>query len=187
MFSIESCSIPDEALLNNYTREGTYTDCYVTDINAVVSLAQFITAFYTTPLFRLERFILKIAVSRPSTDAQAKQLAVGSIDTFAAWNVEARGKNQLLMSDFHRRTRSWLMVAPASGSNGTAIRLLFGSAVVPVKHSTTGQAMNCSWSNEFDPTNIFDPTNQFDPAGKFKLWSGSCRLNLFDPAVLLAG
>jgi len=141
MFSIESCSIPEKALLNDYFREGTYTDCYVTEINTAVPFAQFVTAFYTTPLFRLERFILKIAVSRPSTDAQAKQLAAGSIDAFAAWNVEARGKNQLLMCDFHRRTRSWLMVAPASGTNGTATRLLFGSAAVPEKHSATGQAM----------------------------------------------
>ena len=139
MFSIESCSIPDDALLNNYSREGTYTDCYVTEIHGAVSQARFVTAFYTTPVFKLERFILKIAVSKPSTDDQAIQLAAGSIDAFAAWNVEARSENQLLMSDFHRRTRSWLMVVPASGTNGTCTRLYFGSAVVPVKHSKTGK------------------------------------------------
>ena len=139
MFSIESCSIPDGALLNNYLREGTYTDCYVTEIHAAVSQVRFVTAFYTTPLFKLERFILKLVVSKPSTDAQAKQLAAGSIDAFAAWNVEARSENQLLMSDFHRRTRSWLMVVPASGASGSCTRLYFGSAVVPVKHSKTGK------------------------------------------------
>ena len=139
MFSIESCSIPDGALLNNYLREGTYTDCYVTDIRGSVSHTQYVMAFYTTPVFKLERLILKIAVSRPSTDAQAKQLAAGSIDAFAAWHVEARSENQLLMSDFHGHTRSWLMVVPMTSTSGTRTRLYFGSAVVPVENPGTGR------------------------------------------------
>lgn len=139
MFSIESCSIPDGALLHNYLGAGTYTDCYVTDIRGSVSHAQYVMAFYTTPVFKLERLILKIAVSRPSTDAQAKQLAAGSIDVFSAWYVEARSENQLLLSDFHHRTRSWLMVVPIAGVSGTRTRLYFGSAVVPVENSRTGK------------------------------------------------
>ena len=97
MFSIEPCSIPDGALLNKYLEEETCTDCYVTDIPGLVSHAQFVTAFYTTSVFKLERLILKMAVSRPSTDVQVKQLAAGSIDVFAAWHVEARTENQLLL------------------------------------------------------------------------------------------
>jgi len=139
MFSIESCSIPASALLNNYLREGIYTDCYVTDIRESVSHAQYVLAFYTTRVFRLERLILKLAVSKPSTDAQAKELATGSIDEFAAWHVEARSENQLLLSDFHRRTRSWLMVVPITGAGDTRTRLYFGSAVVPVKNTRTGR------------------------------------------------
>jgi len=104
-----------------------------------VSLAQYVTAFYTTRVFKLERWILKIAVSRPSTDAQAKQLATGSIDAFAAWQVEARSENQLLMSDFHRRTRSWLMAVPMASAGGARTRLYFGSAVVQVKNPGTGR------------------------------------------------
>jgi hypothetical protein len=139
VFSIESCPIPDGALLKNYFREGTYTDCYVTDIHGLVSHVQYVVAFYTTPVFKLERLILKMAVSRPSTDAQAEQLAAGSIDAFAAWNVEARGDNQLLMCDFHGRTRSWLMVVPMESASGMRTRLYFGSAVVPRKNSRTGE------------------------------------------------
>ena len=139
MFSVEPCPIPDGALLNNYLREGTYTDCYVTDIRGSVSHVQYVLAFYTTSVFKLERLILKLAVSRPSTDAEAKQLATGSIDAFAAWDVEARSENQLLMCDFQRRTRSWLMVVPIESASGTRTRLYFGSAVVPVKHSRTGK------------------------------------------------
>ena len=139
MFSIEPCSIPDGALLNNYVREGTYTDCYVTDIRGSVPHIQYVIAFYTTIVFKLERMILKMAVSRPSTDAQAKQLAAGSIDTFSAWQVEARSENQLLMSDFHRRTRSWLMVVPIVSGSDTRTLLYFGSAVVPVENTRTGK------------------------------------------------
>lgn len=139
MFSVESCPFPDGALLNSYLREGNYTDCYVTDIHGSVSHVQYVLAFYTTRVFKLERLILKLAVSRPSTDDQAKQLATGSVDAFAAWDVEARSENQLLMCDFHRRTRSWLMVAPIESTGGMRTRLYFGSAVVPVRNSRTGR------------------------------------------------
>ncbi len=95
------------------------------------------TAFYTTWLFRLERWILRLAVARPSTDEEARQLARGEREAFAAWSVEARAPDQLLMCDFTGRTRSWLMVAPAAGTPGT--RLYFGSVVVPVRDPKTGE------------------------------------------------
>jgi len=139
MLSIKSCSIPDGALLTNYIREGTYTDCYMTDIRGSVSLEQYVLAFYTTRVFKLERLILKMAALRPSTDDQAKQLAAGSIDTFAAWYEEARNENQLLMSDFRHRTRFWLMVVPLAGNSTLRTRLYFGSAVVPVENPATGR------------------------------------------------
>lgn len=137
MSSIQSCSLPRNALLNAYETSGAYTDCYATDIDASVSHQQFVKAFYTTPLFKLERVILKWAVSRPSTDTDVQQLAAGAVDTFAAWHVEKRAENQLLMCDLHGRTRSWLMVAPLKTDRGPATRLYFGSAVVPAKGAAT--------------------------------------------------
>lgn len=130
MFSIDKCPLPDNALLHSYRQNNDYTDCYTTDIRNVVTLADYVAAFYTTSLFKLERLILKIAVSRPSTDAQARQLASGEADTFAAWYVESRSENQLLMCDFRNRTRSWFMVSPLPGDDGGETRLYFGSAVV---------------------------------------------------------
>jgi hypothetical protein len=121
---IEKCSLPDEALLQSYARAGAYTDCYCTALPHAVALADFVTAFYTNWLFKLERFVLRVAVSRPSTDSEARQLGDGGIDRFAAWTVEARTDEQLLMCDFQGRTRSWFMV--------TGAHLMFGSAVVPV-------------------------------------------------------
>jgi hypothetical protein len=137
MFSIEKCAIPDNALLNKYSSNGSYVDCYYTEVSKQVSFPEFILAFYTTPLFKAERFILKYTASRPSTDIQAKQLADGLSKGFAAWFVEGRTENQILMCDFSERTRSWLMVAPGNDGN---TRLYFGSGVVPIRDSKTGKS-----------------------------------------------
>lgn len=139
MSSVQACPLPAGALLGVYTRNGAYTDCYAVEAPGTVTHGQFVEAFYTTWVFKLERFILKWAVNKPSTDAQAAQLAAGAIDSFAAWHVEQRGHNQLLMCDFQRRTRSWLMVASVGAGGAPVTRLYFGSAVVPVKDAKTGQ------------------------------------------------
>ena len=104
-----------------------------------MSHAQFVTAFYTTSVFRLERLILKWLLSKPSTDEDARRLAAGTADTFAAWTVEGRGVDQLLLCDVAGRTRSWLMVAAVASSGRTATRLFFGSAVVPHRNRRTGR------------------------------------------------
>lgn len=139
MAAIKPLVLPDSALLNRYAdAEGCYTDCYATDVSGSVSLERYVTAFYTTPLFKLERLILRLAVSRPSTDREAEQVARGEIDQFAAWDVEDRSAGQLLMCDMAQRTRSWFMVEPFDGVQNTRTRLFFGSAVVPVVNAKTG-------------------------------------------------
>jgi hypothetical protein len=130
--------LPPEALLQRYSRSGAYADCYTLDLPAAVSHEAFVAAFYTTRLFKLERLLLGWLARRPSTDAEARALAAGQRDAFAAWTVEAREPQQLLMCDMAGRTRSWLMAAPASAGGGT--RLFFGSAVVPRVDRATGQA-----------------------------------------------
>ena len=97
-------------------------------------------AFYTTAVFKLERLLLARFVSKPSSDAQARQLAAGELNSFAAWDVEERRVDQLLMSDFRGRTRSWLMVAPGPGDGAATTRLYFGSAVVPIVNRGSGEA-----------------------------------------------
>ena len=67
---------------------------------------------------------------RPSTDNQAREVADGQRDSFAAWHVEDRTDAQLLMCDMAGRTRSWFMVEQTDRGDGTATRLLFGSAVL---------------------------------------------------------
>jgi hypothetical protein len=140
MFSIRPCELPQGALLGKYLRGGTYADCYVTEVARPVSHAEYVEAFYTTAVFKVERMLLAWLVSRPSTDVQAQQLATGVLGSFAAWNVEGRSADQLLLSDFRGRTRSWLMIARVEGIGAPSTRLYFGSAVVPVVNARSGQA-----------------------------------------------
>lgn len=135
MLSIQKSPAPSNALIHKYTTlPGAYTDSYMTEVPAQVAFADYVCAFYTTPLFKLERHILTILARKPSTDTQARELA-GVRESFAAWTVEARAENQILMCDFAGSTRSWLMVVPAEKS----MRLYFGSAVVPHRVSKEGK------------------------------------------------
>jgi hypothetical protein len=136
---IHRCEPPQEALLSRYQRGGAYADCYFTDLARQVSHAEYVEAFYTTSLFKVERRLLAWLVAKPSTDTQAARLAAGNLDSFAAWRVEARSADQLLMSDFKGRTRSWLMVGAAQDGAKGGTRLYFGSAVVPARNAPSGR------------------------------------------------
>lgn len=127
MGSITPCELPAGALLEKYVAKGAYVDCFVTEVAANVSFARFVEAFYTSAAFRPERLVLAL-IGKASNDADVRRLAHEDAGAFAAWSVEARAHDQLLLCDFLSRTRSWLMASPLEG--GT--RLYFGSAVVPV-------------------------------------------------------
>ena len=135
---VRSAVVPSGSLLRRYLASGAYADCYVTELQAAVSHAQFVEAFYTTSLFKLERFLLRLFLSRPSTDAQTKQLAEGQLSSFAAWSVESRAENQLVLAA--GRTRSWLMIAAGPSTAPIRTQLFFGSAVLPRRSSSDGRA-----------------------------------------------
>jgi len=103
-----------------------------------VSHAEFVEAFYTGGLLKVERFLLRLFIARPSTDLQARQLAAGELNAFAAWRLEARAADQLLLCAIDGRTRPWLMVSAAEVPGRT--RLYFGSAVVPVVDASNGKS-----------------------------------------------
>ena len=138
MSSVKPIALPDRALLSAYRDAGAYTDCFVASVPRVVSQAEYVHAFYTTMLFKLERAILKAIVSRPSTDAEALALAEGRRETFAAWQVEGRDDDQLLLTDFRGQTRSWLMRETGDGTNENETRLYFGSAVTALRDGDQG-------------------------------------------------
>ena len=138
LHAIRPCELPPAALLGRYAGSGGHADCYVTEVPGTVSHARYVEAFYTTGIFKIERLILRLLAARPSTDVEARQLAEGARASFAAWTVEARAADQLLLSDFTGRTRSWLMVATPDAAASSTL-LYVGSAVVPVRDPSTGQ------------------------------------------------
>lgn len=122
-------NLPQGALHAKYlASDGYHTDCFETEVEGDISLAQFIEAFYTGRLFKLERLILRYTIRRPSTDTQAREIAQGLITQFAAWDLEDRTETQAILVDLRQATRSWFMIEPLE--RGT--RLRFGSVVAPV-------------------------------------------------------
>lgn len=133
--------VPEDSLLNTY-RGGSRPerwvgqgDCFSVAVPRPVSLSDFVFAFYTSPVFRIERTILRILAGSPSTDGEARGVADGSCSSFAIWRVGERTSTQLLMCDRFEKTRSWFQVAPMDGG-GTLLR--FGSAVSESRNRETG-------------------------------------------------
>jgi hypothetical protein len=132
MFSIMQEAAPEDSLLKTYRggvhpeRWGRYGDCFSARVDRAVSLADFVFAFYTSPVFRLERWLLRVFIGAASSDTGARALADGSAASFAAWYVGDRTATQLLMCDRFERTRSWFRVLALDGG-GTLLQ--FGSAV----------------------------------------------------------
>jgi len=111
------------------------------EVGRPVSLNDFVFAFYTSPVFRIERAILRILADAPSTDAEARGVAAGSGSSFAIWQMGERSSTQLLMCDRFEKTRSWFQVVPLE-DGGTLLR--FGSAVAASRNRETG-ASSVGW------------------------------------------
>src|ERR1700685_1043210 len=132
MFSVEREALAEDSLLRTYRggtrpeRWGRYGDCFSLIAEQRVSLTDFVFAFYTSPVFRIERFLLGALAGAASSDTQARAVADGSAVSFALWYVGERTATQLLMCDRYERTRSWFRVL-ASDGGGTLLQ--FGSAV----------------------------------------------------------
>ena len=141
--SISREPLPEDALLNTYSgsvhpeRWGAYGDCFSVTIDRSVNLAEFVFSFYTSPVFQIERWLLRVFVGTPSNNAAARALADGAATSFAVWYVGRRTPTQLLMCDRYERTRSWFRVVP-EGCEST--RLQFGTAVAANHDDRTGTA-----------------------------------------------
>lgn len=119
---VRAITVPSGALLAAYDGRG-HVDAYAADLPRPVDLPDFIRAFYDSPAFRPERWILA-AVGHRGSAADLAALADGRGSRFAAWTLEARRPDEVLLAAFS--TRSWLAVEP----RGTGCTLHFGSAVV---------------------------------------------------------
>lgn len=128
---IEALAPPPTSLLQRELASGAFADAYALQRPGRVAQADWVAAFYTSPVFKLERWILA-CLGFPSSDEQARSLAYGQAQAYAAWRVEARQPQQLLMRDATGRTCSWLSVEELrAGDSAVATRLWFGSAVRP--------------------------------------------------------
>ena len=136
--SVCRCDVPADAALSAYARRGAYTDCYAVVLPRVITQAEYVEAFYTTAVFKVERWLIARFLSRPSTDTQARQLAQGALSTFSAWSVEQQQPNQLVLAV--GGTRSWLMASADHESSPPSTKLYFGSAVMPRRGGGTGHA-----------------------------------------------
>jgi hypothetical protein len=138
MPNIQPCDVPSNSFLSRYQAGAGFADCYVTEVPGAISQVAYIEAFYTSPLFRIERTLLKYFVAKPATDADARRLAAGTATSFSAWNVEGQSQSELLLADYSGRTRSWLMASPmGDAGRPSSTRLYFGSAVVPRQRTGT--------------------------------------------------
>jgi hypothetical protein len=137
---IKSSPLPANALLSVYRDNSDYLDCFTIDTKGRVSLAEYILAFYTSAMFKPERAILTFVLGKKSTDQDAHDLAFSICDQFSAWHVEQRNENQIIMCDFQKRSRSWLMVMPVGeGKYSQGTRLFFGTVIMPVEKTKTGR------------------------------------------------
>ena len=100
MQEIRPCEVPLNSYLRSYKDAEGYADCYMGDVPGAITQAQFVEAFYTTGLFKVERTLLRYLAARPATDADAKPLAAGLATSFSAWRVEAQSESELLLADF---------------------------------------------------------------------------------------
>ncbi len=98
--SIRPCEVPQDSLLRRYVDGVGFADCYVTEVPRAVSQGEFVEAFYTSSLFKIERTLLTYLASRPAGDAEAQQLAAGTARAFSAWSVQEQSATELLLADF---------------------------------------------------------------------------------------
>ncbi len=140
---VQPCAVPTHSFLRKFQNDGGFADCYCVVVTSEVTQAEFIEAFYTTGVFKLERTLLKLFAGKPATDADATRLSNGNVSIFSAWKVEKQTASELLLADFTGRTRSWLMTEQVD-SIDAATRLYFGSAVVPRRANGVGKP-NMGW------------------------------------------
>jgi len=134
---------PDSLLAQLAQARGAFADAYTLPFPRAVTLAEFVEAFYTTRLFKLERALIA-RLGRRSSDADVRALAAGTGTRMAAWTIEARRPDELLMHEDSGATRSWFKVEAGEGEGAGTTMLWFGSAVVPRRRGP-GEEPRLGW------------------------------------------
>ena len=134
--------LPPGSLLARLAAErSAYADAYTLRLPRAVTLAEFVEAFYTTRLFKVERALLML-FGKPSSDTAARAVARGEDERLAIWTVQARAGDELLMHEDSGATRSWFKAEAGEGGGTT---LWFGSAIVPRRSRQPGGQARMGW------------------------------------------
>ncbi|WP_375174526.1 hypothetical protein [Pseudooceanicola sp.] len=131
---VQRIAVPANSLIASYQAEiGGFADSFRAMVPGTVTLSDYVTAFYTTRLFRTERALLGLA-GQGSRDHEIAALFDGTGTDFAVWRLWQRTEDELLMREKSGATASWFRARPTP--EGT--ELCFGSAVRP---KSTGGAL----------------------------------------------
>lgn len=142
-------TLPHRASILRYRLPGNYVDCFGATLRGTIGVEQLLASFLTAPAFRPERWLLACALDMRSGDGEAQALARGDRQAFAAWSVEERDAEQVLLCDFLGHTRSWFMTEPGSEPGGGIVtRVRYGTAIV--RRDMHGVA-HWGWSLAFWP------------------------------------
>ncbi|MFT6557059.1 hypothetical protein [Sneathiella sp.] len=149
----EKTNIPDSSYMQVYDKTpGCQTDAFCFKVDFSVSLEHFIHAFFDSPIFRLERLLIRILTRKQAGLIQVKKLASGTEKTFAVWQVAKRSNREILMKVGTGPIRSWLAAYPDQEGRTS---LYFGSAVLPTKGGKNGSQQvgflfqATAWFHEF--------------------------------------
>ncbi|WP_372571236.1 hypothetical protein [Ruegeria jejuensis] len=124
---------PSGSLIDSYaSKPGFYTDCFSTEISGHVTFEDYLSAFYGSWLFRLERLILRSLLKVPTSDRDLSAYITGDTNAFAVWRLEQRQDNQMIAKAVSgsNRTRSWFLLDHESQG---CTRLYFGSVLEPAQ------------------------------------------------------
>lgn len=128
---VRAVDIPSGTMLKAYqAQEGCYTDCYAVDVAGAPDIERFIRIFFDTSIFRLERRILALSGLEATHADDVDALARGHRSRFAAWRLEGKTADELMLRFERPSGRTWLHVADVPDQSGQA-RLFFGSALLP--------------------------------------------------------
>ncbi|MTI09151.1 hypothetical protein [Curvivirga aplysinae] len=129
MTEVKETAIPLNSFMNFYHESpGHHADAFVGQIDGIVTLEDYILAFFDSPIFRIERSILSLFLLRRIKQSEIKELASGRSQQFALWKTKKRNEEELLLEVGDSQIRTWFHTEQEQ-SNKT--KLYFGSAIVP--------------------------------------------------------
>lgn len=109
MTTIYSGELPEGAMLKRYEHDRSYIECYYMDLPRAISIDEYVSAFYTTTLFKVERCILALVQAGARLMRAHRNLHSGWYPTllFGALKIVRSTSFFCVMSSVARGHGSW--------------------------------------------------------------------------------